>query len=240
MRTVVETEGGPHADEGSDPARGNARRRAANDARRRPHHRPAARRAGAQHGVLRLGHLGRRPRDARRSRPPGREARDQSRSSAWTSPPRKAPCRTAAAELVTDATRLIRDAVGIAAEAALHVWVLCHEIPEGSWGAGGQVVRFQALRDAAAAARAEAASAFEARRAGAGAGVSPRERGARRRGRRFAGVTFGCSVRGCRAAPRLRCAGRRRGSTDRGARRRGSGSPRDPERPDPRAAGRRP
>jgi hypothetical protein len=35
------------------------------------------------------------------------------------------------------------------------VWVLCREIDEGSWGAGGQVIRFQQLREAAAAERAK-------------------------------------------------------------------------------------
>jgi phenylpyruvate tautomerase PptA (4-oxalocrotonate tautomerase family) len=59
-------------------------------------------------------------------------------------------------ELVENATRAIREALGIAEEDALRVWVTCREIAEGSWGAGGQVVRFQALREAAAAQRAEA------------------------------------------------------------------------------------
>jgi phenylpyruvate tautomerase PptA (4-oxalocrotonate tautomerase family) len=60
------------------------------------------------------------------------------------------------AELVGEATRLVREALGIAEEDALRVWVTCREVAEGSWGAGGQIVRFQALRDAAAAARTEA------------------------------------------------------------------------------------
>ena len=63
------------------------------------------------------------------------------------------------AELVAEATRRIRDAVGIGEEDALRVWVVCREVPEGSWGAGGQVVEFQALRNAASAARSEAAPA---------------------------------------------------------------------------------
>jgi phenylpyruvate tautomerase PptA (4-oxalocrotonate tautomerase family) len=58
------------------------------------------------------------------------------------------------AELVTDATRLIREAAGIPHEEALRVWVLMHEVPEGRWGAGGQVIRFEQLREAAAAQRA--------------------------------------------------------------------------------------
>lgn len=59
-------------------------------------------------------------------------------------------------ELVGDVTRLVRDAAGIPEEESLRVWVLCREIAEGSWGAGGQVVEFQALRAAAASERAQA------------------------------------------------------------------------------------
>ncbi len=63
------------------------------------------------------------------------------------------------AELVAEATRVIREAVGIGDDDALRVWIVCHQVPEGSWGAGGRVVEFQALREAAAAARSEAATA---------------------------------------------------------------------------------
>ena len=59
------------------------------------------------------------------------------------------------AELVEGATATVRSAFGIAEEDALRVWVLCREIDEGSWGAGGQVIQFAQLRDAATAARAE-------------------------------------------------------------------------------------
>jgi hypothetical protein len=38
----------------------------------------------------------------------------------------------------------------------LRVFVLCHEVDEGSWGAAGQVVQFAALRETAAAERAKA------------------------------------------------------------------------------------
>jgi phenylpyruvate tautomerase PptA (4-oxalocrotonate tautomerase family) len=69
------------------------------------------------------------------------------------------------AELVDSATTAVRDVFGIAQEDALKVWVVCREIADGSWGAGGQVVRFQQLREAAAAARGEEGAAFE--RAGA-------------------------------------------------------------------------
>jgi len=59
-------------------------------------------------------------------------------------------------ELVAEATRVVREAADIADEDALRVWVLCHEVAEGSWGAGGHVVEFRALREAAAAERAKA------------------------------------------------------------------------------------
>lgn len=53
------------------------------------------------------------------------------------------------AELVEAATRLIREAAGIPDDQAMRVWVLCHEVAEGSWGAGGQMVRYQQLREIA-------------------------------------------------------------------------------------------
>jgi len=56
------------------------------------------------------------------------------------------------AELVADATRLIREAAGIAEDdTQQRVWVLMHEVRDGHWGAGGQVIRFQNLRDIARA-----------------------------------------------------------------------------------------
>ncbi len=59
------------------------------------------------------------------------------------------------AELVKAATAVLRDALGIAEEDALRVWVTCREIDEGSWGAAGEIVQFSMLREAAAAAREE-------------------------------------------------------------------------------------
>lgn len=59
-------------------------------------------------------------------------------------------------ELVTEATRLVREAAGIPDEEALRVWVLMHEVAEGSWGAGGQVIRFEQLRQIAKSQREEA------------------------------------------------------------------------------------
>jgi phenylpyruvate tautomerase PptA (4-oxalocrotonate tautomerase family) len=56
------------------------------------------------------------------------------------------------AELVSDATRLIREAAGIAEDDTLQrVWVLMHEVTDGQWGAGGQVIRFEKLRELARA-----------------------------------------------------------------------------------------
>ena len=63
------------------------------------------------------------------------------------------------AEMVEQATQLIRDAAGIPEDEGIRVWVLCREIDEGSWGAGGQVIQFEALRNAAKAEREQAGSA---------------------------------------------------------------------------------
>jgi phenylpyruvate tautomerase PptA (4-oxalocrotonate tautomerase family) len=60
-------------------------------------------------------------------------------------------------ELVRDATRAIREATGISEEDALtRIWVLNHEVAEGRWGAGGQVIKFQQLIEAAKAEREKA------------------------------------------------------------------------------------
>lgn len=60
-------------------------------------------------------------------------------------------------QLVTEATAAIREAAGIPEDEALRVWVLCREIDEGSWGAGGYVVEFEQLKAAAKAQREAAA-----------------------------------------------------------------------------------
>jgi phenylpyruvate tautomerase PptA (4-oxalocrotonate tautomerase family) len=62
-------------------------------------------------------------------------------------------------ELVEAATGAILEAAGLEPDQALRVFVLCREIDEGSWGAGGQVVEFAKLREAAAAERENAAAA---------------------------------------------------------------------------------
>jgi len=53
-------------------------------------------------------------------------------------------------ELVAQATRAISAAAGLADTDALRVWVLIHEVRDGNWGAGGQVIRFEQLRGLAA------------------------------------------------------------------------------------------
>ena len=59
-------------------------------------------------------------------------------------------------ELVAEATRIVREASGIPEEGALRIWVLMREVTEGSWGAGGQVIQFQQLLEAAKSEREKA------------------------------------------------------------------------------------
>jgi phenylpyruvate tautomerase PptA (4-oxalocrotonate tautomerase family) len=56
-------------------------------------------------------------------------------------------------ELVRDVTDLVLEATGWGDEDRLRIWVLCREIDEGSWGAGGGVIRFEQLKEAAKAER---------------------------------------------------------------------------------------
>lgn len=49
------------------------------------------------------------------------------------------------AELVSEATRVVLTAAGLGEADALRVWVLVSEVPDGNWGAGGQIVRFADL-----------------------------------------------------------------------------------------------
>ena len=59
-------------------------------------------------------------------------------------------------ELVSEATRVVREVAGLPEEDAMRIFVLCREIDEGSWGAGGQVIQFEQLRAAAKAEREKA------------------------------------------------------------------------------------
>ncbi|MFD8377174.1 4-oxalocrotonate tautomerase family protein [Streptomyces sp. NPDC059679] len=49
------------------------------------------------------------------------------------------------AGLVEDATKTVLDAAGLSPADALRVWALVHEQPDGSWGAGGSVLRYADL-----------------------------------------------------------------------------------------------
>ncbi|QIZ01707.1 4-oxalocrotonate tautomerase family protein [Streptomyces sp. S1D4-11] len=49
------------------------------------------------------------------------------------------------AGLVEEATRTVLEAAGLSRAEALRVWVLVHEQPDGTWGAGGSVVRYADL-----------------------------------------------------------------------------------------------
>ncbi len=62
------------------------------------------------------------------------------------------------AGLVEDATKVVLEATGWGPEAGVRVWTLIHEVPDGNWGAAGQIVRFDQLREAAKAERDEEGS----------------------------------------------------------------------------------
>jgi phenylpyruvate tautomerase PptA (4-oxalocrotonate tautomerase family) len=65
------------------------------------------------------------------------------------------------AGLVEETTKLVLEATGWDPEASWRVWTLIRDVPEGNWGAGGQVVRFQQLREAAQAEREQEGSGSE-------------------------------------------------------------------------------
>ena len=50
------------------------------------------------------------------------------------------------AGLVQEATALVLEAAGLGEADAMRVWVLIHEQAEGTWGAGGQIVKFAELK----------------------------------------------------------------------------------------------
>jgi phenylpyruvate tautomerase PptA (4-oxalocrotonate tautomerase family) len=72
------------------------------------------------------------------------------------------------AGLVEDATKLILEATGWGPEAGVRVWVMIRDVPDGNWGAAGQVVQFAQLREAAKAEREEEGSGREKVPAAAG------------------------------------------------------------------------
>ena len=65
-------------------------------------------------------------------------------------------------ELVAEATRVVREVAGISEEDAMRIFVLCREIDEGSWGAGGNVIQFEQLRAIAAEQREQSDAAAPA------------------------------------------------------------------------------
>jgi phenylpyruvate tautomerase PptA (4-oxalocrotonate tautomerase family) len=65
------------------------------------------------------------------------------------------------AGIVEDATKLIVEATGWGPEAGVRVWVMIRDVPDGNWGAAGQVVQFAQLRDAAKAEREQEGSGRE-------------------------------------------------------------------------------
>ena len=60
------------------------------------------------------------------------------------------------AGLVEDATKTVLEAAGLSETDALRVWVLVHEQPDGTWGAGGSVIRYADLVAMAQEARTDA------------------------------------------------------------------------------------
>ena len=57
------------------------------------------------------------------------------------------------ARLVEEATKLVLDATGWGEGAGVRVWTLIRDVPEGNWGAAGQIVHFEQLVAAAKAER---------------------------------------------------------------------------------------
>ncbi|MFE1292199.1 4-oxalocrotonate tautomerase family protein [Streptomyces sp. NPDC058751] len=70
--------------------------------------------------------------------------------------PQRALSERRKAGLVEEATAAVLSAAGLPTDQALRVWVLVHEQPEGTWGAGGSVVRYADLVALAKGQRADA------------------------------------------------------------------------------------
>jgi phenylpyruvate tautomerase PptA (4-oxalocrotonate tautomerase family) len=62
-------------------------------------------------------------------------------------------------ELVKGLTADVMEASGLTQEESFRVWVIVNEVPDGNWGAGGAIVRFKALAEAAKAQREQAETA---------------------------------------------------------------------------------
>src|SRR5215204_4921792 len=65
------------------------------------------------------------------------------------------------AGLVGDTTKLVLEATGWGPDAGVRVWTLIRDVPEGNWGAAGQIVHFEQLREAAKAERDQEGSGKE-------------------------------------------------------------------------------
>lgn len=52
---------------------------------------------------------------------------------------------TPPAGLIEEVTKTVLAAAGLPPQEVLRVWVLIHEQPDGTWGAGGSVVRYADL-----------------------------------------------------------------------------------------------
>jgi phenylpyruvate tautomerase PptA (4-oxalocrotonate tautomerase family) len=63
------------------------------------------------------------------------------------------------AELVAEATNTVSRAAGLGDGDAMRIWVVINEVPEGNWGAAGNVVEFEMLRQAGAREREQAGEA---------------------------------------------------------------------------------
>lgn len=61
-------------------------------------------------------------------------------------------------QMIKAGTDAIREAFGVADEDLLKVWVLCRDVVDGGWGAGGNVIHYRELVEIAKAQR-EAAKA---------------------------------------------------------------------------------
>jgi phenylpyruvate tautomerase PptA (4-oxalocrotonate tautomerase family) len=65
------------------------------------------------------------------------------------------------AGLVEETTKIVLEATGWGQEAGVRVWTLIRDVPEGNWGAAGQIVHFEQLRAAAKAEREKEGSGRE-------------------------------------------------------------------------------
>jgi len=65
-------------------------------------------------------------------------------------------------ELIAEATAAVAETAGLGEDDGLRIWVLVHDVPEGSWGAGGEVVDLERLRRIVSGGEAPAAAAGEA------------------------------------------------------------------------------